>query len=96
MRMATRLLVPLARRLMVGSVIKSVLVARGNGGANHQPRLNLRPLMPPMHRGAVVPQSDVASSPVMDIGVRVMRGLLHQPRQERPALPGSMPSIAPA
>ena len=49
-------------------LIKSVHVARGNSGANHQPRLGLRPWMPAMHRGAVIPQNNVAGSPAMDVG----------------------------
>ena len=39
-----------------------------------------------MHRGAVVPQNDVAGSPAMGVGARLVCGFVYQPRQERPAL----------
>ena len=38
-----------------------------------------------MHSGAIVPKDNVAGSPPVRIDVSTLRGLIDQPREERPA-----------
>src|ERR1700733_10018102 len=54
-------------------LIESVDIARGNGGAHHQPRLRPRPGTAAMHSTAIVPQGNVAGSPPGGIDVSALR-----------------------
>src|SRR5271165_2308441 len=67
------------------NLIESVDIARRNGGPHHQPRLRPRPGTPAMHGRAIVPQDDIAGATAVGIDVSVLRRLIDQPREERPA-----------